>query len=117
MEENVVLEKSFHFALRIVHLYQHLSETKKEYVLSKFVLHSGTLIGARVKTAQEAENKMVFVQMMNVALQKATETEYWLQLLRHGHYLEETEYNSISADCLELTKLLTKICKTAKGGQ
>ena len=117
MAENIVLVKSFDFALRIVRLYQHLSETKKEFVLSKFVLNSGTLIGARIKTAQEAENKTIFVQMMNAGLQKARETEYWLLLLRKGDYLEEKEHESIDSDCQELVALLTTICNTAKGRQ
>jgi four helix bundle protein len=99
-----------------VRLYQHLTEAKKEFVLSKFVLNAGTLIGARVNGAQEAENKMVFTQMMSAALQKARETEYWLKLLHKGNYLEEREYTSINDDCDELLRLLVNICKTAKGG-
>ena len=115
MKENAVLDKSFAFALRIVSLYRHLSEEKKEFVLSKFVLNSGTLIGARVETSQNAADRNSFIYEMNSALVRANETSYWLKLLHAGHYLTQDEFDSYQSDTNELIGLLTKIVKTSKG--
>lgn len=114
MSKNIVQEKSYAFALRIVRLYKWLCEEEREFVLSKQVLIAGTYIGARVKSAEEAESKAGFAHEMSVALQKASETEYWLQLLRDGEYLDEKSFNSIHEDCVELLKLLTSIVKTSR---
>jgi len=114
MSPNIVQEKSYQFALRIVRLYKYLAGEKKEFVLSKQALSAGTYVGAHVKSAQEAESKAVFAHEMSVALQKASESEYWLQLLRDAEYLDEKAFVSIQADCLELVKLLTAIAKTSK---
>ncbi len=114
MSKNVVLEKSYAFALRIVRLYKWLCEEEREYVLSKQTLIAGTYIGAHVKSAEEADTKAGFAHEMSVALQKASETEYWLQLLRGGEYLDEKSFDSIHADCVELIKLLTSIVKTSR---
>lgn len=78
------------------------------------MLIAGTYIGAHVKSAQEAETKTVFAHEMSVALQKASETESWLQLLRDGEYLDQKSFDSINADCVELMKLLTSIVKTSR---
>jgi len=115
MSENIVLDKAYKFALRIVALYKHLSEEKKEFVLSKFVLASGTQIGARIEIAQEAESRSGFIHEMSIALQKSTETRYWLRLLYDGGFLREQEFDSILADCQELFALLTSIVKSSKG--
>lgn len=117
MSENVILEKSYRFALRIVRLYKFLSEEKKEFVLSKQALLAGTGIGAHVKAAQEAESKTVFAHEMSAALQKASQTQYWLHLLRDAEYLDEKAFASIHDDCVELIKLLTTIVKTARRPQ
>src|SRR5436853_7744266 len=111
VSEKVTLEKSYRFALRIVRLYKFLSEEKKEFVLSKQVLLAGTDIGARVKAAQEAESKAVFAHEMATALQRASQTQYWLQLLRDAEYLDEKAFASIHDDCVELIRLLTSIVK------
>ncbi len=116
MSQNVIQEKSYCFALRIVRLYKHLCD-QQEFVLSKSLLSAGTIIGARVKAAQEAESKAVFIQEMSVALQKASETEYWLQLLHDGGWLNEKAFDSINADCVEVKKLLVAIVKTARSGR
>lgn len=116
MAENVVLEKSHAFALRIIRLYKFLSEEKSELVISKQVLLAGTDVGAHVKEAEEAESREIFITEMGVALRKAGRTEYWLQLLHESNFLDEKAFNSIHADCLELIKLLTKIVKTSKVG-
>ena len=117
MSQKVVLEKSYHFALRIVRLYKYLSEEKREFVLSKQALLAGTYIGAHVKAAQEAESKAGFTHEMSAALQKASETEYWLQLLHDGEYLDQKAFDSIHDDCRELARLLTSIVKTSRRAQ
>jgi four helix bundle protein len=114
MSKSIVLEKSYKFALRIVRLYSYLCEEKREYVLSKQALISGTEIGAHVKEAYQAESKAAFTHEMGLALRKASRTEYWLQLLRDGEYLDEKKFDSICSDCVEIGKMLTSIIKTSK---
>ncbi len=114
MSQNIVLEKAYKFALRIVQLYKYLTEVRKEFVMSKFVLSSGTQIGARIEIAQEAESRPGFIHEMNVALQKAVETRYWLRLLHSGGFLSQEEFDSILFDCEELIALLTSIVKSSK---
>ena len=113
MKENVVRNKSFEFALRIVKLYKILSQNK-EYVLSKQLLKSGTSIGALVREAEQAESKADFIHKMAISLKEANETDYWIELLFHSAYLKESEYQSIKKDITELLKLLTSIIKTTK---
>ncbi|MBI1760114.1 MAG: four helix bundle protein [Acidobacteria bacterium] len=114
-KDNPVLDKSFKFALRIVKLYKYLTDEKREFVLSKFLLTAGTLIGARVETSQAAVDRNAFSSELNMALQKAKESEYWLKLLLAGEFLTQAEYDSIFADADELVSLLTKIVKTSRG--
>jgi len=111
MSENIVLEKSYNFALRIVKLYKYLTEEKKEFVMSKSLLSRGTAIGERIKSAQEAESRSVFASEMGVALRNASATEFWLDLLHDGGFLDDREHDSILTDCKEILKLLTKITK------
>jgi len=112
MSENSVLEKSYKFALRIVKLYKYLTEVKKEFVMSKSILSRGTAVGERVKSAQEAESRAIFASEMGAALRNASATEFWLNLLRDGEFMDEREHGSMLADCKELIKLLTSITKT-----
>jgi four helix bundle protein len=112
--ENVVAIKSYAFAIRVVKLYKHLSQEKKEFVLSKQMLRSGTSIGALIKEAEHAQSKADFLNKMNVALKEANETEYWLMLMKDTEYLSETEFQSIKNDCSELLKLLISIVKSTK---
>ena len=114
MGTNIVQDKSFRFALRIVKLYQYLKEEKKEYVLSKQVLRSGTAIGALIRESQHAESKADFIHKLAIALKEANETEYWIELLFHSEYLEQKSYQSIHADIEEILKLLISIIKTTK---
>ena len=114
MRENVVKNKSFAFALRIVKLYQFLCEQKKEFVLSKQLLRSGTALGALVREAEQAESPADFIHKMAIALKEANETEYWIELLYQSKYIDETSFNSIKADLTELLKLLISIIKTTK---
>ncbi len=114
MRENVIKNKSFGFALRIVKLYQFLCEQKKEFVLSKQLLRSGTSVGALVREAEQAESSADFIHKMAIALKEANETEYWLELLFQSNYIDETAFNSIKADLTEILKLLISIIKTTK---
>ena len=114
MKDGAIQEKSFAFAVRIVNLYKHLREDKKEFILSKQVLRSGTAIGALVREAEHAESKADFVHKMAIALKEANETEYWLLLLRRTDYLEPAAFDSIHQDIVELLKLLTSIINSAK---
>ena len=112
--ENVIEIKSFQFAVRIVKLYKHLRDMKKEYTLSKQLLRSGTSVGANVAEAQQAQSRPDFVSKLNIALKEAVETNYWLRLLQATDYLTKAEFDSIYADCRELEKLLTAIVKSTK---
>ena len=112
MRENTILDKSFHFAVRIVRLCQYLNADKKEYILSKQLLCSGTSIGANIAEAQQGQSKKDFHMKMNISLKECSETKYWLHLLMATGYLTENENESISTDCIELEKLLTTIVKT-----
>jgi len=114
MKENPVLEKSINFALRIIKLNRYLVDEKKEYVLSKELLVSGTHIGKHIKEAVNAETPQVFITEMGIARRKASETEYWLQLLFQADFLTEKAFNSIETDREEVFKLLTSIVKTSK---
>jgi len=114
MEKNIVLEKSFEFALRIVKLYRYLVDEKKEYVLSKELLLAGTNIGRHVKEAVFAESRETFVTEFGVARRKSADTEYWLQLLLFDGLLNENEFESIDSDRIEVTKLINSIRTTAK---
>lgn len=114
MKENVVMNKSYAFALRIIKLYKYLITEKKEFILSKQVLRSGTAVGALIKEAEHAQSKADFINKMNIALKEANETEYWLMLLQESDYLEEKETLSIRAENSDLIKLLASIVKTSK---
>ena len=112
--ENVIVEKSKAFALRIIKMYQFIVKEEKEFVLSKQVLRSGTSIGANVKEAIRGQSKPDFYAKMNIALKEASETEYWLELLHESGYIEEQAFQSIYDDCQELIKILVSITKTQK---
>ena len=112
--EYAVQEKSFHFAVRIVKLCKHLREEKKEFIITKQLLRSGTSIGANVAEAQQAQSKLDFVHKMSIALKEASETHYWLRLLHATDYLSNRAMESIIPDCSELEKILTAIIKAAK---
>jgi len=111
---NVVKDKSFAFAVRVVNLYKHLCGEKREFVISKQLLRSGTAIGALVREAEQGESKADFVHKMGIALKEANETEYWIMLLRETDFLTEAEFRSLLADITELLKLLTSIIKSSK---
>jgi four helix bundle protein len=114
MKTNIIKEKSYNFALRIIKLYKYLSNDKKEYTLSKQILRSGTAIGAIIKEAIQAESTADFIHKLSMSNKEANETHYWLRLLRDSNYLSEKESKSIIIDCEELIKLLISIIKTTK---
>ena len=111
---NTVLQKSMDFAVRIVRLYQYLCSEKKEFVMSKQLLRSGTSIGANLREAKYAQSTNDFISKNSIALKEASETEYWLELLFKTDYLTENEYQGINNDCSEIAKMLTAILKTTK---
>lgn len=113
MKENITAAKSIDFAIRIIQLYRNLVEEKREYVMSKQLLRSGTAIGALIREAEHAESKADFLHKMNIALKEANET-YWLLLLHKGGYLSESVYAENNDDCLEIIRLLASIVKTTK---
>jgi len=115
VEDNVILEKSKAFALRSIKLYQYLSTEKKEFILSKQVLRSGTSIGANAKEGVNAQSKADFYAKMYIAYKEANETEYWLELLYESGYIDKSAFESIYFDCKELIKILSAITKTQKG--
>ncbi len=113
MKENIVERKSQDFALRIVRLYRYLAFEKKESVLSKQLLRSGTSIGANVAEAQCGISKKDFLSKMYIAYKECAETKYWINLLFRAEYIDQVQYDSIYADCMVLMRLLAAITKTA----
>ena len=113
MKSNVVVQKSFEFAVRIVNLYKYLTLEQKEYTMSKQLLRCGTSIGANVSEAQRGQSRADFKAKMCIALKEANETEYWLRLLNRTDYIKQSQFDSIYTDADELISLLTAICKTA----
>ena len=114
MKENVLLDKSKAFALRIIKMYKYLTEEKKEYILSKQVLRSGTSIGANAREASRSQSKADFYAKLYISLKEADETQYWLELLYESGYLPEKEYKTIYEECEELVRLLVSITKNQK---
>jgi four helix bundle protein len=112
-KKNIIKEKSFAFAIDIVNLYKVLSE-KKEFVLSRQVLRSGTSIGANVRESEHAQSKADFIHKLSISLKEANETEYWLDLLYETKYLSDIEFQNLKPKIIELLRLLTSIIKTSK---
>ena len=112
MGKNVVREKSYDFALRIVETYKVLSKEKKELVLSKQVLRSGTSIGANIEEADASISKAEFSAKISLAYKEARETSYWLRLLFQSHYLDKNSFDSLFSDCEELCRILHAILRT-----
>ena len=111
---NAVRVKSFDFAVRIVKLYRYLYDEKKEFVLSKQLLRSGTSVGANVEEALQAQSKRDYLSKMNIALKEANETLYWIRLFHATGLLDDAQKESIFDDCDELIRLLVVIVKTTK---
>ena len=119
MKESIVFDKSKSFALRIIALYKYLCDEKREFVLSKQLLRSGTSIGANIAEASCAYSSKEFLAKMYIAFKECAETAYWLELLYKAQYLNQPKLNqpkfdSINTDCTELQKILSSITKTMK---
>ena len=114
MENSVIKEKTMSFSIRIVNLYKFLCEKKKEYVLSKQVLRSGTSIGANIAEAGCSYSKKEFLAKNYIAFKECAETKYWLELLHKTDYLNDKEHTSLLADCDELYRILAAITKTSR---
>lgn len=114
MREFILKKKGYAFAIRIVNMYKHITESQKENVLSKQVLRSGTAIGALIHEAERAESDADFVHKLNIALKEANETSYWLNLLHDTHYINDSMLKSMAKDCDELLKMLTSSINSVK---
>ena len=109
---NIIVDKSFSFAVRIVNVYKHLTQLQKAYVMSKQLLRCGTSIGANIVEAQRGQSKADFRAKMSIALKEANETDYWIRLLYKTEYINDTQYESLIADIQEILSILIAICKT-----
>ena len=114
MKNNVIVEKSKAFALRVIKMYKYLVDTKKEFVMAKQVLRSGTSIGANIREAQRGQSKPDFYAKLNIALKEAEETAYWLELLHESGFVSPDLFESIYADCQEVIRLLVSITATQR---
>lgn len=114
MKENIIQVKSFAFAIRIVNTYKYLQSEKKEFVLSKQMLRSGTSIGANVEEAIGGQSKKDFIAKISIAYKEARETKYWINLLFATNYMEENAANALLQDIEELSKILSSILVSSK---
>ena len=115
--DNIIDQKSKAFAVRIVRFTRYLQEEKKEFVLSKQILRSGTSIGANTRERKNAQSKADFVNKLSIALKEADETQYWLELLYESDILDKTMYNSLNNDLKEIIAIITSSIITAKNNQ
>ncbi len=111
MEGSVIQQKSYKFAIRIVHLYAYLRDNKHEYTLSKQLLRSGTSVGANLREGKRAQTRADFAAKLSIALKEAEESLFWLELLKEGGFITNDEFNSMYADCEELVKMLVSATK------
>lgn len=114
MKQSILKDKSKAFALRVIRLYKYLCEERKEYILSKQLLRSGTSIGANIAEAFYGQSEADFVSKLSISQKETSETIYWLDLLHESDYLKQNEYDSVYSDAEELIKLLTSSIKTMK---
>lgn len=110
----VLGDKSKRFAVRIIRFYRFLTAEKKEYILSKQILKSGTAIGANIAEATNAQSDKDFLSKISIALKECTETKYWLELLVETETIDRAQFDSLYTDCSEMEKLLTSAVKTSK---
>lgn len=114
MKRNILKEKSFSFAVRIVNLYKYLTTTHKEYILSKQILRSGTSVGANVRESEFAQSNLDFIHKLSIAQKEINETMYWLELLKETHFIKNEEFESLNNNALEILKIITSSIKTMK---
>lgn len=113
-KKSIIKDKSFLFAKRIIELYQYLIENKKEYVISKQLLRSGTAVGALVREAQNAESKADFIHKLGIAQKECDESLYWLELLIESGYLTKKEFESNNKEASDLLKMIRSAILTTK---
>lgn len=114
MKENILIDKSIAFAARIIGLRNHLVKNKKEAVISKQIIRSGTSIGANINEANYGQSRADFISKMHIALKETAETEYWIKLLNMSEYIDDKTSTSLLNDCLEIKKMLISSINTAK---
>ncbi len=114
MGKSILKDKSYSFAIRVVRLSQFMQTERKEFVLSKQVLRSGTATGALIREAEFVQSKPYFTHKMSIALKEANETDYWLNILKDTDYIGQNLFNSLQNDCNELIAMLISSIKTAK---
>ena len=117
MKENILIDKSITFASRIIKLHQYLIKTKKETIISKQIVRSGTSIGANINEANYGQSKADFISKMHIALKETAETEYWIKLLTMSEYITEDMGSSLLSDCLEIKRVLIASINTARDKQ
>ena len=115
MKENIIQQKSFLFAIRIINLYKHLTAVKKEFVLSKQILRCGTSIGANIEESIGGRSDKEFLFKLEISYKEARETIYWLKLLKETDYISITEFESVFVEADEIRKIVAKIIITLKG--
>jgi four helix bundle protein len=113
-KQNPLKDKSFKFALRIIKLYKYLIEEKKEYVISKQLLRSGTSIGANIREAQNAQSKADFIHKLSISQKECDESLYWMELLHQSEYLNKVDFDTIYFEANELLKMLRSAIITSK---
>jgi len=114
MKENIIQEKTYKFAIRMVNLYKYLIDEKKEYVISKQILRAGTSIGANVEEAIGGQSKNDFISKMSIAYKEAGETHYWLRILKDTNFISVVQFQSLEKNINEILKIITSIQKTLK---
>lgn len=112
--ESIISTKSYAFALEVIKIYKYLYNEKKEFVLSKQLLRSGTSIGANINEAVSGQSKRDFVHKLSIALKEARETLYWLKLLTDSGYIELSNFDTLSSSCEEIIRILSSIILTTK---
>ena len=112
--ENIIVKKSYSFALECIKTYKDLINEKKEFVLSKQLLRSGTSVGANIHEAVAGESKKDFIHKLSISVKEARETRYWLNLLKDSDYINEEQFKNVNDKCLEVTRILNSIILTTK---
>ena len=114
MRQSVLKTKSYEFAVRMVRLCYFLQENKREYIISKQIIRSGTSVGASIREAEFAQSNLDYIHKFSISLKEANETQYWLDLLKDSDFLEYNMYESLNSDCKEIISMLVTTIKTLK---
>ncbi len=117
MRDNALVDKTIAFAVRIIKLNQYLIKTKKEHIISKQIVRSGTSIGANINEANYGQSKADFIAKLHIALKETAETEYWLKLLQLSEYIPDDLAKSLLTDCIEIKRMLVSSLNTAKSNE